>query len=480
MDRKDAFHSDPKTYTPNRKRGARQMAALANYHAFEGLNTFLLAFGFFQPYVHAHRISWPESGDILASLVALDLLKYSTHVGSSWQTRYGGASACVFVVLHTKGIREFCLVLKETLLKETFTPIHKIGLATGGGDCPGLNAAIRAVVKTAILGHGWQVVGIHNCFDGLIWPERCTELTLDSVHGLLALGGTILGTTNHGNPFSYPIQENGRKVIRDFSGVCLEHVSTLGLDGIIVIGGEGTLGIARDFAERGMRLVFVPKTIDHDLFATETTIGFGTALHVATDAMDRLHTTAESHGRVMLLEVMGRNAGWIALQSGIAGGADVILIPEIPFQIEHIRRKICEREEGGRHFSLVVVAEGAELPALDASGQPLAPAKAGQVGARMAEIVAGATHKEVRLTVLGHLQRGGSPSPFDRVLATRFGHAATELVAQEKFGSMVCLRAGSIESAAFEDIPRTPRRVNPSCDQLAAARSVGISFGDGL
>jgi 6-phosphofructokinase 1 len=364
--------------------------------------------------------------------------------------------------------------------EETLTPIHKIGLATGGGDCPGLNAVIRSVVKAAILKHHWQVVGIQDCFDGLIWPERCAPLTLDSVRGLLPLGGTILGTTNHGNPFRYPVEEGGHKTTRDFSERCLKHVSTLGLDGIVVVGGEGTLGIARDFAERGMRLIAVPKTIDHDLSDTETTLGFDSALHVATEAIDRLHTTAESHGRVMVLEVMGRDAGWIALHAGVAGGADVILIPEISFQIEPICRKIRERDAADRRFSLIVVAEGAKLPPLYASGEPLAPEAPGQAGARIAEMIAAATQKEVRVTVLGHVQRGGSPSPFDSILGTRFGYAAVELMAREGFGRMLCLRAGNIESVALENVRPAPRTVDPSCDHILAARAMGISFGDGL
>jgi len=211
--------------------------------------------------------------------------------------------------------------------------IQTIGIANGGGDCPGLNAVIRGAVRASILGHGWQVVGIKDGFDGLIWTERTVPLTFESIAGILPRGGTILGTTNRGNPFHYEIEENGEKIIHDYSITCCDNMRKLGLDALIAIGGDGTLIIARDLGRMGIPVVGVPKTIDNDLSATEVTFGFDTALHVATDAIDRLHTTAESHGRVMVIEVMGRDAGWIALHSGIAGGADVILLPEIPFTI---------------------------------------------------------------------------------------------------------------------------------------------------
>lgn len=360
------------------------------------------------------------------------------------------------------------------------TEIRTIGLANGGGDCPGLNAAIRGVVKTAITRHGWRVVGITNGFDGLIWPERCVELTLDSVRGILPRGGTILGTTNHGNPFAYAFEEADTKKTRNLSGRCIEHIAKLGVDALVVIGGDGTLTITRDFGRLGVRVVGVPKTIDNDISATEVTFGFDTALHVATDAIDRLHTTAESHGRVMVIEVMGREAGWIALHSGIAGGADVILVPEIPFRIEHVCRKVLQRDATGRKFSLIVVAEGAQLPSEDATGRPLMPAPRGQVGLRIGEAVGREVSKEVRVTVLGHIQRGGSPSPFDRVLATRFGSAAADLVAEGGFGRMVCLRAGRIESVPLEEAVGVVRTVDPSCGHVRTARSIGISFGDGL
>lgn len=356
--------------------------------------------------------------------------------------------------------------------------IRTIGVCTGGGDAPGLNAVIRGVVKAALGDYGWRVIGVTNSFEGLIWPERCRELTYDSVRGILPRGGTILGTTNRGNPFAYPLVENGKTVIRDLSGLCLENAHKLGLDALVVIGGDGTLKIAHEFWQLGLRVVGVPKTIDNDLQATEVTFGFDTALHVVVDAIDRLHTTAESHHRVMVIEVMGRDAGWIALQAGLAGGADVILIPEIAFTIENVCAKIRRREELGRTFSLVVVAEGAKLPERDGLGKPFPAETKGRVGELVGQAIRDYLHKEVRVTVLGHIQRGGSPSPFDRNLATRFGVCATDLVAQGKFGHMVCLRAGKIESVPLAEAVGSLRRVPPDDDYLRAARGVGISFGD--
>src|ERR1700752_580824 len=243
--------------------------------------------------------------------------------------------------------------------QEMSAPKRTIGVSTGGGDCPGLNAVIRAVGRTARLEYGWRGGGGTNGFNGLIWPEQSQDLTLESIRGILPRGGTILGTTNRGNPFKYPVDENGSQVVHDYSQRCVEGLERLGIDGLIVIGGDGTLTIAHEFAKMGVKVVGVPKTIDNDLSATEVTFGFDTALHVATDAIDRLHTTAESHHRVMVVEVMGRSAGWIALHSGLAGGADVILIPEIPFAIDEVWGLIERRRQRGRPFSIVVAAEGA-------------------------------------------------------------------------------------------------------------------------
>jgi 6-phosphofructokinase 1 len=356
--------------------------------------------------------------------------------------------------------------------------IQTIGIANGGGDCPGLNAVIRGAVRAAILGHGWRVIGINDGFDGLIWTERTMPLTVEAIAGILPRGGTILGTTNRGNPFHYVIDEGGKKVTHDFSLKCLENARKLGMDAIIAIGGDGTLTIARDLGCLGIPIVGVPKTIDNDLSATEVTFGFDTALHVATDAIDRLHTTAESHGRVMVIEVMGRNAGWIALHSGLAGGADVILIPEIPFTIETICERLRERTASGKKFSLVVVAEGVKLPPSDAAGIPFPAPRPGQVGILIGDAIHSHLKQDVRVTVLGHIQRGGSPSPFDRILATRFGVEAVELVARGEFGRMVCLRAGEIESVTLDEAVGENRQVDPDGSMVRTARAVGIAFGD--
>ncbi len=356
--------------------------------------------------------------------------------------------------------------------------IRTIGVSTGGGDAPGLNAVIRGLVRAAINDYGWRVMGVTNGFDGLIWPEHARELTEDSVSGILPRGGTILGTTNRGNPFSYNTVEHGQPVVKDFSALCLENMKRLKMDALVVIGGDGTLSIAQKFFQMGMKVVGVPKTIDNDLSATEVTFGFDTALQVATDALDRLHTTAESHHRVMLLEVMGRDAGWIALHAGIAGGAHVILIPEIPFTIEHVVEKIRQRELSRKKFSLIVVAEGAKLPPKDALGKPFPESKPGQLANTIAFAIREATGRETRVTVLGHIQRGGSPSPFDRILATRFGVHAADLIAHGEFGQMVCLRCGRIVAVPLVEAIGVYKTVNPKDDYVRAARGVGISFGD--
>jgi ATP-dependent phosphofructokinase / diphosphate-dependent phosphofructokinase len=353
-----------------------------------------------------------------------------------------------------------------------------IGLCNGGGDAPGLNAVIRAVVCTAVRGYNWRVIGITNGYNGLIWPEESFELTLEKIRGILPRGGTILGTTNRGNPFAYPVETDGQIVTSDFSLRCMENLERMGIEAMIVIGGDGTLHIANEFARLGMKVVGVPKTIDNDIRATEITFGFDTALHVATDAIDRLHTTAESHHRVMVIEVMGRDAGWIALHSGIAGGADVILIPEIPFTIETVCEAIKRREAAGRQFCLIVVAEGVKVPRTDAMGKPFPQPLPGQVGNSIGYAIREFLNREVRVTVLGHVQRGGSPSPFDRILASRFGVHATDLVARGDYGRMVCLRAGKIESVKLGEAIGSCRLVNPESDIVRTARGIGITFGD--
>jgi ATP-dependent phosphofructokinase / diphosphate-dependent phosphofructokinase len=357
-------------------------------------------------------------------------------------------------------------------------PSRTIGIVNGGGDCPGLNAVIRAVVRTAKLEHDWRVIGVTNGFNGLIWPEQSSELTLESIRGILPRGGTILGTTNRGNPHAFPVEEDGKVVIQDYSSRVIANMKAMGIEGLVVIGGDGTLTIAHQFAKLGVKVVGVPKTIDNDLMATEFTFGFDTALHVATDAIDRLHTTAESHQRVMVVEVMGRDAGWIALHSGLAGGADVILIPEIPFTIETVCEAINNRQAAGRSFCLVVVAEGARLPAKDALGKPFPQTMPGQVGNAIGFAIREYLKREVRVTVLGHVQRGGSPSPFDRTLATRFGVHAVDLIAKGQYDRMVCLRSSQIESVPLTEAIGANKLVDPSSDYVRAARAVGITFGD--
>jgi len=351
--------------------------------------------------------------------------------------------------------------------------IHCIGICTGGGDAPGLNAVIRAAVKSAILKYKWKVIGIPDGFDGLIWPEKSHELTLRDVSGILPRGGTILGTTNRGNPFRYRMLENGVETFKDISGDVIANARKLGIDAVISIGGDGSQTIAQELFQKGMNIVGVPKTIDNDLCATEITFGFDTALHTATDAIDKIHTTAESHHRVMVIEVMGRDAGWIALEAGIAGGAHVILIPEIPFILQKICDYVHEREGYGKRFTIVVVAEGVNLPP-----ELKQLSRGGSVGNLIGDGIALTARREVRVSVLGHIQRGGSPSSFDRILGTRFGVAAVDLVARGEFGKMVCLRNARIESVNIADAIHKLKTVDPQGELVQVARAVGISFGD--
>jgi len=351
--------------------------------------------------------------------------------------------------------------------------IRCIGIATGGGDAPGLNAVIRAATKAAILKYGWKVLGIPDGFDGLIWPEKSFELTQREVSGILPRGGTILGTTNRGNPFSFNTVENGRDLVRDISDQVIANAAKLGIDAIITIGGDGSQKIGHELFKKGLKVVGVPKTIDNDLSATEVTFGFDTALHTVTDAIDKIHTTAASHHRVMVVEVMGRDCGWIALEAGIAGGAHVILIPEIPFTLERVCQHVAEREKIGKHFTIVVVAEGVKLPPELKENR-----RASSVGNLIGNAIAAGAKKEVRVSVLGHIQRGGSPSPFDRILATRFGVAAVDLIAAGGFGMMVALRGESIVSVDVAHAIGHLKSVDPQGEMVRTARAIGIGFGD--
>lgn len=357
--------------------------------------------------------------------------------------------------------------------------LRRIGVLTGGGDAPGLNAVIRAVVKSAC-NAGIEVLGLEDSFDGLIFPERSRPLTPRDVTGILRLGGTILGTTNRGNPFAYPVDTEHGQV--DYSDRCVENFHKLGLDGLVVIGGDGTQAIAFELHKRGVPMVGVPKTIDNDLSATLFTFGFDSAVDCVTDALDRLHTTAESHDRVIVLEVMGRHAGWIALFAGIGGGGDVILIPEIPWTWDNVCRTITERDQRGKKFTLVVVAEGAQLPSgglvVQNSVANDGQVRLGGLGAIVAYEIEKRLSRETRAVVLGHLQRGGAPSAFDRVLATSFGAHAVRLVIERRFGEMVCYTPPRFTSCPIEKAIEKLRLVDPSDSTVLAARAMGISFGD--
>jgi ATP-dependent phosphofructokinase / diphosphate-dependent phosphofructokinase len=357
--------------------------------------------------------------------------------------------------------------------------IKRIGILTGGGDAPGLNAVIRAVVKASAY-HGIKTIGLEDSFDGLIEPDRCRVLAPRDVTGILRIGGTILGTVNRGNPFAYPIETTGGT--RDYSDRCVEMFHELKLDALVVIGGDGTLSIAHQFALRGIPIVGVPKTIDNDIVETTNTFGFDTAVSFATDAIDRLHTTAEAHHRIMVVEVMGRYAGWIALYAGVAGGADVILIPEIPFNLTTVARRIAERDSYGARFSIVVVAEGAKPLGgkvslmKEASGEFVE--RLGGVAAVVATELEKLTGKESRFVVLGHLQRGGAPTSFDRVLATRFGARAVELLLEGQFGTMVAFHPPDIVAVPLEKIVGRTRNVPLEFDVVRTARAMGITLGD--
>ena len=349
--------------------------------------------------------------------------------------------------------------------------IRRIGISTGGGDCPGLNAVIRAVVKSAILKHGWQVLGIQDSFDGLIWPEKTRELSWDDVSGILTRGGTILGTTNRHNPLAYQ-KENGNQP-RDVSDEIVGNARELGLEAIIVAGGDGTIRISLELYRKGLPVIVVPKTIDNDVFGTDISVGFDTALHTVVDAIDKIHSSAESHHRVMLVEVMGRDVGWLALEAGIAAGADIILIPEIPFSLEAVCERIQKREAAGRRFTIIVVAEGISVP-----GDSHQDRK--NVAKQVADSIIRLTSRDTRVTVLGHIQRGGSPSPFDRILCTRLGVAATDLVARGEFGKMIALEGGGLTTIDLADAARSIKRIDPKGELVQVARAVGTSFGDEL
>jgi len=358
----------------------------------------------------------------------------------------------------------------------------RIGILTGGGDCPGLNAVIRAAVLHADDGHGWECVGIRNGYEGL-YEEAYLDLTPQVVAPILSRGGTILGSSNRANPFAYPLKlPDGRVEIHDVSARCLENLHRLGLEGLIVVGGDGTMGFAKKFIERGAtRIVGVPKTIDNDLEATDYTVGFQTAVEVVVDAVERLHTTAESHERIMIVEVMGRYAGWIALTAGIAGGAHVVLMPELEYDIDRVIGSIHRRHGRGNNYSIMVVAEGARPKggdfAVAEKGDATKQDKLGGAGQRLAQEVMARTEYEVRTTVLGHIQRGGSPCAFDRELGTRYGVKAVELIAHGKFGHVAAYDGGKLVAKPIETAIKKLKQVDPHGELARTARAVGIELG---
>jgi 6-phosphofructokinase 1 len=358
----------------------------------------------------------------------------------------------------------------------------RIALSTGGGDAPGLNAVIRAAVLTAHQ-RGWDVLGIKRGFAGLLGEDEVIPLTPDTVRGIAHLGGTILRTTNRGSPFDYPIrQPDGSYQYVDRSDELLENARALGIDAVISIGGDGSLRIAQQLVKRGLNVVSVPKTIDNDVPCTVNTFGFDTAVSTVVEALDKLHTTAESHDRILVVEVMGRDAGFIALHSGVAGTADVILIPEIAYSVEKVCAKIRERESQGRRFGIVVVAEGAAPIGGESSilGESL-PGQAKRVGGiaePLARLIQDNTGKETRSLVLGHLQRGGQPTGYDRLLSTRFGGAAVRAIEEGKWGTMVALQSPHIVFVPIEEVLASEKRVDINGDIVRTARELGISFGD--
>ena len=361
--------------------------------------------------------------------------------------------------------------------------VRRIAVNTGGGDAPGLNAVIRATVL-ASLNRGWEVYGIEDGYGGLLEDEEGSLVRLErrDVRGITHLGGTILGTTNRGNPFAWP-DPDAAEGTRDRSDEVVESFREAGLDALVAIGGDGSLHIASDLYEKGLPVVGVPKTIDNDVAATSHSFGFQTAVETATDALGKVHSTAESHQRIMVVEVMGRHTGWIALHSGLAGTADVILIPEIPYSIDCVCGKLRERERKGRDFSIVCVAEGARP--LD--GEPVTKTvprgegeqeRLGGIGRKVAEELAACTGKETRSLVLGHLQRGGSPTAFDRLLALRFGAAAVRCASAGEYGCMVCLDDDDVRAVPLAEALARRKSVSPGGDLVQTARALGISFGD--
>jgi len=358
--------------------------------------------------------------------------------------------------------------------------VKRIGVLTGGGDAPGLNAVIRAWVKTAVKVYGWEVMGILDGYDGLLQPGKVAPLDLNDIRGILHKGGTILGTTNRTNPFKVPVRRGGKTVEIDRSKKAVETVRKHKIDCLAVIGGDGTLILGnRLYKRRGLCMVGIPKTIDNDINATDFTFGFDSAVVTAMEAIDKIHTTAESHHRVMIVEVMGRDVGWIALHAGLASSADVILLPEFPYSARKVVEKIKDREKHGRHFSIVVIGEGAKPK----GGRKIyyktqtGLSRLGGIGAELAEKLAKHIKNEIRVVTLGHVQRGGSPTNVDRILGMRFGHAACKLIAEKKYGHMVALKGQNIIEASLDDAIGVQKSIPKDHPLVKMARDIGTSFG---
>lgn len=357
----------------------------------------------------------------------------------------------------------------------------RIGILTGGGDCPGLNAVIRAVVKSAAIDYNFAVIGFRDGYEGMV-ENKYRNLTLSDASGILTLGGTILGTSNAADPFNFPVLDGEKYMQIDRSSGAVQNFEALGLEALIAIGGDGTMTVSAKMAEKGIPIVGVPKTIDNDIVGTDISFGFDSAVTTATDAIDKIHTTAQSHHRVMIVEVMGRNAGWLALYSGLAGGGDIIVIPEFKYDIECICDKIKSRNAMGKNFSIVVVGEGSS--AID--GETVisrtvenAPEQIrfGGISHQLAGQIEGLTNIECRVTILGHLLRGGSPTAFDRILATRFGVEAVKLVASKQFGQMVCMKDNKLDKIAIDEVGSKQKLITQDTHLVSTAKSLGICLG---
>jgi len=358
----------------------------------------------------------------------------------------------------------------------------RIAILTGGGDCPGINAVIRAVAKKAMLEKEMEVIGIEDGYHGIV-NNRWRPLDYEAVSGILTLGGTILGTSKTVNPYRYVVQKGNRLEFRNLSKITIKNLKNLDIDSLVCIGGDGTLGIAYRLFKDGLPIVGVPKTIDNDLKGTDITFGFDSAVSIATEGIDRIHTIAESLHRIMIVEVMGHTAGWIALYSGVAGGGDIILIPEIPFDLHRIVEKVKERNKKGKRFSIVVIAEGAKPKGGDIVIQRFVkessdPIRLGGIGFLLGRQIEEATRLETRTVVMGHLLRGGSPTSFDRILATNLGMKAVDLVEDKKFGYMVGVKENSLVAVPLKEVAKGPKLIPFNHPMIKAARSLGTCFGD--